>query len=320
MRIRQRATLLVRLEERSQLRYATAAGIKKAIAALKRDLTNHRQNFTAASKQYRYNNVDIFKNIAVGNATVNVSYMVYPGGLEEPQRYYGFVDEDGKLNINTASKQELVTLISSVGNASGEDALGMALAILGWRQRGETELEGFYSDNFYANRRNPYQPKSAQFEVIDELSLVRGFDSPTIEKLRPFITVYGDGLVNINTAPRNVLIALGLSDVVADKVLFVRRGPDQMDATSDDYVFSKPHDIASEMLQFIKLQIDEIKEIDNLNQANLIKTEDSAFYSMQAKASLVGKKQAAEAFCVYSLLDNKIVYWREKFEYLVDSR
>lgn len=320
MRIRQRATLVVRLEERSQLRYAAEAGIKKAISALKKDAMRHQTDAGNYSKKYLFNNEDIFKNIGLGNAKTDVFYTAYDGPLGKPQKRHGFVDGASKLNINTASKDELARLIQNALNSNAEDAKALSRAILGWRQLGEGEMEGFYSDDFYASRPDSYSSKDTNFEVLDELLLVKGFNNSIFEKILPDITVYGNGLVNINTTSRKVLSALGLSDSTVDKILLVRRGADQVDATGDDYIFKKAHDIASEMLQFIQLEMDEIKEIDRLNQAKRISTADSSFYFIVAKSNLEGKKQAATATCVYNLTDNKIVYWREKFEYLVASQ
>ena len=148
-------------------------------------------------------------------------------------------------------------------------------------------------------------------EVIDELLLVRGFTPAILERLRPFVTLYGDGQVNINTASRTVLRALGLSPEVADKLLFVRRGVDETEATKDDYIFYKTFDVASEMAAFIELQPDEIAQLDALNGQRLIKT-NSRYFEIQSRAYADPQRPERVVTAVYDSVDNLVVYWREK--------
>ena len=46
--------------------------------------------------------------------------------------------------------------------------------------------------------------------------LIRGITAEIFKKLKPYITIYGDGQININTAGKEVLTALGLNDVLED--------------------------------------------------------------------------------------------------------
>ena len=133
MRIRQRASLLARLEERSQLRHAAEAGIKKAISALKKDSMRHQDDPSFYNKRYLNNNEDFFKNIVVGSASAEIYYTTNEGPMGTPLKYYGMVDEGSKLNIKTASQQELTMLIQNVANLTDADARSLALAIVGWR-------------------------------------------------------------------------------------------------------------------------------------------------------------------------------------------
>ena len=57
------------------------------------------------------------------------------------------------------------------------------------------------------------------------------------DKVSMHLTVYGNGKVNLNTAGKYVLRALGMSDTLADKVIQFRRGNDSQEATADDNIF-----------------------------------------------------------------------------------
>ena len=309
--VRQRATLFSRIENRSQLRWIAEAGIKKAIGALKEDWKRNNGRLTAEGKQYLYNNPDRFKSVGIGAGIFNVFNESKSHALEQ-QRFYGVVDEERKLNINTASLEELVNLFQRNTPLDVPSSQALAEAIADWRQAGESKFTGYYSDDFYLNLEYPFEPKDAQFEMIDELILIRGMTAALLEQLQPFITIYGQGQVNVNTAPREVFSALGLNDSVIEKILEVRRGPDGEENTFDDYIFYKTYDIVSEMLKFVKLEVDEIKEIDRLNSLAKFTTVSSV-YSIQSQAILNEKKQDFVTEAVFDLTENRILYWREKF-------
>ncbi|MEK7773474.1 MAG: type II secretion system minor pseudopilin GspK [Deltaproteobacteria bacterium] len=74
---------------------------------------------------------------------------------------------------------------------------------------------GAESRGFYGLLNPPYEAKNAPFDSVDEALLVRGVTPAVFKKLSPYVTVYTDGLVNVNTAPREVIMALS-GDITAD--------------------------------------------------------------------------------------------------------
>lgn len=309
LRIRQRATLVSRIEDRNQLHRCARAGVKKAIAVLRRDLTAHAQIYTSAGKAERHNNLEDFKDVMIGDRTVNVYYR--EGADSQDARRYGFEDEERKININRANRIVLRNIITLAAGLDEDRASVLAEAIIEWREYGQTQVEGFNSEGFYATLEYPYEIKDFEFEVPEELLLVRGFTPDIFRKLRPYITIWGDGQVNINTAPKPVLRALGLTPDVADKLLFVRQGVDETEATKDDYIFYKTFDIAVEMSAFVELTKDEVAQIDALNGLRLIKT-NSQYFQIQSHAYTDPQRPEWTAVGVYDAVDNLLVYWREK--------
>src|SRR5262245_56177871 len=204
LRVRGRISMLGRIEDRSRLHFISEAGIKKAIAALRYDEKRHPQGLDAASKSYRHNNPEQFGSFTLDDGTVHVSY-------NAGENLFGVLDEERRININTADRPTLVKLFQQLSPRPQDQIKEIVEGIVSWRKIHSTEMVGFVSDEYYQTLKQPYPAKHAPFELMDELRLVKGIDPELYDQVRPFITVYGDGQVNINTAPREVLVALGLT-------------------------------------------------------------------------------------------------------------
>lgn len=146
--------------------------------------------------------------------------MHYPSG----DALVELIPESAKLNINTASIDELMRVATAVsGDASTARAL--AEAIVDWRSPpgsvGATTL-----DSFYLSLGPTFRPRHASFEEIEELLLVRGmtpelfygtFASDSEGRLfargglRDCLSVWGGhGLYDINTASPALMEAIGV--------------------------------------------------------------------------------------------------------------
>ncbi|HPN88794.1 MAG TPA: type II secretion system protein GspK [Candidatus Omnitrophota bacterium] len=310
IKARQRIILLSRVENRSQLHYIAQAAMNKAAVAIRKDYEKNRQGYSIYSKYYRHHNPSIFSSIRLGHGRGEVSYFYYEKANATPEIYYGVVDEEGKLNINFASREELNRLMEKIPFIGRQKGALVVEAILSWRDLGETQLQGFYSDNYYEFLEYPYSPKHYFFEYPDELLLLQGMTVKFFEQLSRYVTVYGDGRVNINTASREVLYALGLEDAVIEKFLFVRRGVDGRDFTLDDYIFEKTHDIASDMAQLVEVKEIEAKQIDTLNKTNKVKI-NSAYYFIRTVAKLNNQKDPLVALGVFNTADCQWEYYKE---------
>lgn len=79
----------------------------------------------------------------------------------------------------------------------------------------DTEVTGDGAESsYYASLKNPYPVKNAPPDCIEELLMVKGvtkeilYGSEDTPGLASLVTLYGDGRVNVNTAPKLVLRAL----------------------------------------------------------------------------------------------------------------
>ncbi len=90
---------------------------------------------------------------------------------------FGLTDESSKLNLNTATTEQLMILVSAAAGDDAEiDAEEIVSAILDWRdtdnnsrsKTGETEAQ------YYRTLDRPYHIKNGPFDTVEELLLVKG--------------------------------------------------------------------------------------------------------------------------------------------------
>src|SRR5262249_28303665 len=108
-----------------------------------------------------------------------------------------FHAETGRVDLNGAQKPLLASLFVMLG-AKPEDAEQFADRLIGWRppapQNGGPDPE---ADAYRTAGRN-YKPRGAPFQEIGELWLVLGLPPAWVERVMPYVTVYGGGAqVNI---------------------------------------------------------------------------------------------------------------------------
>lgn len=86
-------------------------------------------------------------------------------------------------------------------------------------------------------------------------------DKNIFEKLKNYITIYGSGKINVNTASGVVLLALGINQDLVDKIVSFRLGEDGIIGSSDDNIFEAPSNIVPKLSQFSHLSDSEIAQI-----------------------------------------------------------
>ena len=79
--------------------------------------------------------------------------------------------------------------------------------LVDWTDADDIRLfEGGYEESLYERLENPYRPKNAPFDTREEIRLVDGWHLDSVwERFGRYLTIYGEGKVNVNTAPRPVL-------------------------------------------------------------------------------------------------------------------
>lgn len=69
----------------------------------------------------------------------------------------------------------------------------------------------------------PYSAKNARFDTLEELHMVWGITDDVYRKISPYLTVYGDGLINVNTADSLMIQSLdfegGIDESIAGRLI-----------------------------------------------------------------------------------------------------
>lgn len=303
---RQGLMVVKRLDERDNLRFIAEAGIKRAII----ELGKEEEKTYDALNDWWSSNIGVFKYITVGDGISNICYNYIDEKTGTLETRFGLVDEERKININKASRVVLERFFRIRASLDDVEAQELAASILDWRDA-DSELSiplGSAEDSYYRNAQYPYEAKDANFEVLDEVLLVNGMTNQIFEKVKDYVTIYGDGKVNINTTSKDILLALGMNEEMADKIMVLRSGKDGIAGNADDIIFDLPGNIVPKISQSYHLSVSEIARLSVIIDRDL--TTKSSFFSIKSIASLNNRKDTVETTCVVDR-GGKILYWQE---------
>jgi len=306
--VRQKASLALRVEKRDRARYRTDAGVKRAIAFMKDEAGSA---FFYDLKNRLSAHEPFFKNMDAGGGTVTISYERPDDVTGEPTTRYGFVDEESKININIADLTTLERLFKIVLGISDIDAKDLASSIVDWRDADDMFCvpSGSAESAYYKNLTNPYEAKNADFDLLEELFLVKGMTGDIYEALKGFVTAHGGSLVNINTAPRAVLAAVGFPAHIIDQVIEFRYGRDKRLGTDDDGSFSSTSDIIPALSRFTSLGEGDQERLAPIIDERLCV--NSAYFALRITVDEQDTRRPTETACVIDR-NGKIVVWEER--------
>jgi general secretion pathway protein K len=143
-----------------------------------------------------------------------------PDGVAEVR----IADEGGKIRLNQAPEALLRNFFTALGLPEPQ-VRTMVDSIQDWRTKGSyPRLYGAKSD-YYLSLDPPYVAKNSKFETVEELAWVRGFEaSPLIPQLSQWLTARTvDGGINLNTAPLEVMLAMGFARDAALNIMAARQ-------------------------------------------------------------------------------------------------
>jgi len=92
---------------------------------------------------------------------------------------YGITDECSKLNLNTATAEQLYRLFATAIPQDQRNPVNLDVlvdSLLDWREAGDEPRPNGAKNEFYQSQRPPYRCKGGPFSTIEELLLVRGFN------------------------------------------------------------------------------------------------------------------------------------------------
>ncbi len=307
--VRQKISLIDRIDSRETLHFISEAGVNTAIVELKKK-DQETDDYYALNEDWS-NNPRVFDKAIVGIGKFTIGYNYDEGGKKKMR--YGLLDEAGKIDINKAKAEVISRLLEKVAGLNEQAALDLAYCIDDWRDSNSFFQHPQYGaeDRDYKNMSSPYEAKDAEFEILEELLLVKGMSKEIFDKIKDFVTIYGGGLVNINTAPRQVLVALGINTKIIDKILAFRKGEDEIAGTFDDNIFSIPLDVITMMSKAELLSSSEVAELNNYVSGDVFVT-GSGDFTVKCTSTLATKEHVSQAVAVVNS-KGLIKYWREEY-------
>jgi len=291
-----------RMEEDLKAYYIARGGVQIAQRLIEQDETprvdGFGENWINSSYFYQH-------TVGEGHFTIQVPDAYLPLGAGP---WYGLVDEDRKININTADPGILKNLVGYIGQFPEEIAQGIANAIVDWRDEDSDRREGGAEDYEYRSLSPSYEAKDAPFENLEELLFVRGVSPDLYQALVPYVTIYGSGKLNINTASFPALLALGLSEEAVYGMMTFRQGEDGMEGTSDDRTMASASSAISELDTLIPQE--DITNLMELFSEEAITVQSEAFYlSMEAKTKRM--EHPLQVSCVLNR-DGEVMAWMQQ--------
>jgi type II secretory pathway component PulK len=291
-----------RLEQNLQVSYVAVAGIQRAMQLMREDLT---PDFDGLNEGWATRELRFSEDFGPGS--YRIRYFPPEADSEEPVE--GLVDVERKLNLNTAPEVVLARLIQNIGEVFSEsDRLEVVHSILDWRDEDNDKraygAEGFY----YRGRRTSYECKNGPFESVEELLLVRGMTLDLFQRLAPYVTVYGQGWLNLNTASVAVLQTLGLSDAGVEGIVFYRAGEDNSEATLDDRILTSRVGIVAELEPYIPQE--DLAVLAKLQSKKFLGVRSTAF-EVTLEARLL---ERGDRLKLWAVIDRKgsLQVWRER--------
>jgi general secretion pathway protein K len=197
--------------EAARARWAARAGFAQATAALDRQLDD-----AGAVGSLR----------AAGDSIVRAVPLELNGVRVEA----ALLDSRARVHLNRADRRDLVELFTALG-VRRPRAVRLSAALADWRDPdARPRADGGAEARDYAALGLPVRPRDGPLPSVEELQRVRGFDRDVFRRLRPYVTVVGDGRVNVNSAPAPVLAVLPALDLAAARALVRARSEEALES------------------------------------------------------------------------------------------
>lgn len=228
--------------KRVKAQYLARAGMSWSIAALSRDAKENPNEEISFEPGQDEDLVIASINLARGVGVSGLTKELGDGTFS-----VDILPEESRRNVNKLTEEDWDEVFDQAGVENtrwGE----LYHCLIDWIDEGDEHmLLGAESDDAYYRERD-YEVKNAPLDTVDELLMIKGFDesllyggpSPESDEtiyrgIAGWLTTWGDGKVNINTASREVLFTLpNIDESVIDDILEYRTGIDGVANTKDD--------------------------------------------------------------------------------------
>lgn len=133
--------------------------------------------------------------------------VIGPIALEDATYRVELHDPYARLPLNAASEAQLRRLFIAL-RVDAHRADMLAQAIADWRDPDQLRRANGAERGEYLRAGRPLLPEDGPFGDLQTLRFVVGMTDSLFDAVEPYLTTIGDGGVNLNAAPRPVLLAL----------------------------------------------------------------------------------------------------------------
>ena len=321
--------------------YLARAGIVYGIKLMKEDLEDDKSqlfdSLTQCGIKLKAGDTaeKIMEKVPQGSGYFSIFYESQEKPSAKPDLFWGFQDEERKINLNAIqgdpsvglSNYMVLSQLLQLYDVEPKLADSISAAVADWHDAGDevTDQTQGAEKNDYQALSPSYICKNRTFDQIEELLLVKGMTPEIFSKIKDFITVFpkenqNQGLrINLDTAPEPVLRALarGISKIVpdatsadADKVVEsivrFRVGHDQVSGTIDD-----------QLLAVDGLNLERDYGLNSTGERNIFDTligqyriERSQFFRIRVMGVDERTETRGTLEAVVNRENDRIVYWR----------
>ncbi len=174
----------------------------------------------------------VYKNrttVLEGQETIRIDGRNNTGSLGAGKYVFRLYDESGKININRMRNRTAVILNNLIVNLGTpkEQADIIVDSIGDWTDSDNLARLNGAENEYYGSLPNPYDAKNGRLDTLEELMMVKGmtadilFGTKEHKGLIQFLTLYSTtGRININAAPKEVLMALPeITEEIANRII-----------------------------------------------------------------------------------------------------
>ena len=188
---REESALVRNVKARTAARYAAESGLIAARAQIESLLASA---VLPAERTRRLNQMDdavaALRNVDIGAARFTVAA----------------ADLNARIDLNQAGD---ATLLAFFGQFTTDREARVVVDALGdWKDADSRRRAHGAETQEYERAGSRWVPRNAPLEWIEELRRVHGVSEQLARAVAPYVTVGGDGRVNLNTAPESVLAAV----------------------------------------------------------------------------------------------------------------
>ena len=151
--------------------------------------------------------------------------------LPEGELNVCLLDLQSRINLNdlgtppadgpTAAQKRFIRLLQVVRPEQPldlTDAVALANAVFDWVDAdNQRRNPGGAEESDYVQAGHDFRPANQGFTSVSELKLVSGFDADLVAALTPFVSVWGNGKLNVNTLDSALSLTSQAGNVTMDK-------------------------------------------------------------------------------------------------------